>query len=220
MQRFFKGVLSIVEQLGCEIFQTLCIGCKVPSLSLLCAQCISFSPLPLIPDSETQSALKYEEPWRSVLHEVKFHRQKACLSHFERAIDECDFSWIPPDTTVVPVPLHWLAFHKRGFNQSDWLARNVSKRTGLTYEGEKLWKTRATPPQSSLGGTARKTNLLDSLTWGSKHSPKRVLIVDDVLTTGATIKACREVLKKTGSQEVFAWTLFRATPPSRQILLP
>ncbi|MFM8269660.1 MAG: ComF family protein [Pseudomonadota bacterium] len=113
---------------------------------------------------------------------------------------------------MIPVPLSQVRFNERGFNQSEWLARQMSKRTQLKIEIKGLKKTRETSPQSTLSRSERQKNLVGAFSWNPKRpAPERVCLIDDVLTTGSTLEACKSALQKAGVKEIFAWTLFEAT---------
>ncbi len=110
---------------------------------------------------------------------------------------------VPPPTVVVPVPLHWLRRFHRGYNQSAAIARGVA--TGLSLPcANPLRRVRATPYQTARSATERAANVRDAfrLRVGAVVRGERVLLVDDVLTTGATADACAGVLLATGAAQV------------------
>lgn len=112
---------------------------------------------------------------------------------------------------VMPVPLHKNRLRKRGFNQSLLLARFLSKRLSIRLDYSSLRRVRHTEHQTGLKPDEREKNVAGAfaLVAGADLSGRRVLLVDDVYTTGATIKECSKVLKRAGS-EVYAITLARA----------
>jgi len=122
----------------------------------------------------------------------------------------------PPDLmkegwhTVVPVPLHWLRRWRRGFNQADVLARAIGRRYGLPVQRHCLARVRATPPQRG-DAAARRRNVRDA--FGVRRPQRiagtRVLLVDDVFTTGATANACAAALRDAGAAAVGVFTLAR-----------
>lgn len=111
---------------------------------------------------------------------------------------------------VVPVPLHQARQNFRGFNQSAALGQLLSKKIGLGY-CEALKRTRFTKPQVGLKSWQRKANIKNafSLAVDSSLSTVSVLLIDDVWTTGSTLKECCYVLKRGGAQKVWAITLAR-----------
>lgn len=112
---------------------------------------------------------------------------------------------------VIPVPLHWWRENNRGFNQSNLLGQILSKKLGLEYL-EGLKRIRYTRPQTKLKDKQRRQNIRGVFEISSDYtlSPKPyTLLIDDVWTTGSTLKECCNVLKKAGVQKVWALTLAR-----------
>ncbi len=111
---------------------------------------------------------------------------------------------LPRQAAIVPVPLHVRRFRERGFNQSDLIAKALSKLTNLPV-AHLLRRVRYTPPQAKLSAQARAKNIIgamqsaDTQTW-----PRAVILVDDVITTGSTIAECAAVLRQHGVRTVIA----------------
>ncbi len=196
-------------------FQAECLGCRRRSDRSLCTGCGGFSFESTLPGAWTQSALRFQEPWRSVLHAIKYERCGSLLRLFDPVIQIQNFDYIGECVTLIPIPLHLSTYAKRGFNQSEFLAKRLARRGVGRFEPDRLIKQRATPPQSTLGREERKRNLNDSFQWFGRRRPvpEAVLLVDDVLTTGATLDAASAVLLRAGVRRVYRWTLFRASSP-------
>lgn len=111
---------------------------------------------------------------------------------------------------IVPVPLHWWRSNERGFNQSAEIGQILSKKLGLDY-AEALKRTRYTKPQVKLKGSARRQNIHNAFALSPNYQlpATNYLLIDDVWTTGSTLKECCYVLKKAGVQKVWAITLAR-----------
>lgn len=111
---------------------------------------------------------------------------------------------------VVPVPLHWFRQNDRGFNQSALIGQILSKRLGLDY-CEALKRTRFTRSQTKLKIFQRKKNIKNAFSLDSRLSTlvSNILLIDDVWTTGSTIKECCKILKQHGAAKVWALTLAR-----------
>ena len=110
---------------------------------------------------------------------------------------------------VVPVPLHWFRENDRGFNQSALIGQLLSKNLGLDY-CEALKRTRFTRSQTKLKVFQRKKNIKGAFALSSDLVPSSsILLIDDVWTTGSTMKECCRVLKQNGSSRVWALTLAR-----------
>ena len=111
---------------------------------------------------------------------------------------------------LVPVPLHWTRRWQRGFNQAEVLAQAVGRRHGIPVLRRALVRMRATPPQQG-DVTARRRNVGDAFVVASpaRVAGRRLLLVDDVFTTGATADACARVLLRAGAADVGILTLAR-----------
>lgn len=110
---------------------------------------------------------------------------------------------------IIPVPLHIKRLRERGFNQSLLLANAIGKRKGISVAPFILKRTRWTEPQVNLTGKERRVNVKGAFEVCGDVSGKRILVVDDVYTTGATVSECSKVLKRSGAKEVCVFTLSR-----------
>lgn len=114
------------------------------------------------------------------------------------------------DWVVTPVPLHWTRKNWRGFNQAELLARLFAEKMGLEYK-DLLKRVKITKPQVGQEASKRRENIKGafSLTDNSNLLPVNCLLIDDVWTTGATLKECCYILKRGGAKKVWALTLAR-----------
>jgi ComF family protein len=111
---------------------------------------------------------------------------------------------------LVPMPLHWIRRWRRGFNQSELLALALKRRTGIPVACA-LRRKKSTPPQAGLTRAERRVNVAGAFDVRKRKSVegKHVLLVDDIMTTGATASACAAVLKRAGARRVSVLTLAR-----------
>jgi ComF family protein len=117
-----------------------------------------------------------------------------------------------PVDVMIPVPLHIRRLRERGFNQAFLLVRELSKRTGIPYEGRALKKIKDTPVQIALKKRERKKNLTGAFQVKNQEAiqGKAVVLVDDVYTTGATVNECSRTLLRAGAERVAVLTVARA----------
>lgn len=112
---------------------------------------------------------------------------------------------------IVPMPLHWRKRLQRGFNQAELLAKVVSRRSGVGITNA-LRRRKQTDPQAGLTRSQRRTNVAGAFEVSRREQVegRHVLLIDDVLTTGATAGACAAALKRAGARRVTLLTLARA----------
>jgi ComF family protein len=128
-----------------------------------------------------------------------------------RTMAECLEEWAPPAAALVPVPLTGARRRSRGYNQSEMLARELSRLSGLPVATGVLIRRKAAPPQARAADeAARRANVADAFAVrqrGPVAGP--LLLVDDVMTSGATLDACARTLRRVGYGPVYALTFAR-----------
>ena len=112
---------------------------------------------------------------------------------------------------VIPLPLATGRLRERGFNQSSLLAQRVAKMLAIKFNARGMLRVRDTPPQTGLSREARLKNVRGAFDCGHRLDGQRVALVDDVMTTGATLSEAAKTLKKAGAAHVSAWVIARAT---------
>jgi ComF family protein len=119
--------------------------------------------------------------------------------------------WQLPVDLVVGVPLHPSREKKRGYNQSDLLAHHFCERVNLADDKKALQRVRNTSPQVGLKANERVTNVANAfVAERSRVAGKHILLIDDVCTTGSTLKAGAEALMAAGARQVSGYCLARA----------
>jgi ComF family protein len=157
----------------------------------------------------------YREPLDAVIQGLKFRRLDYLGRHLAVAIADGLGEALDGFDGVVPVPLHWRRHLTRGYNQAERIARPLAGRLGLPLIPA-LRRSRPTPPQTSLGKTGRLANLRRAFRVPRPGTVRglRLLLVDDVATTGATLDAAAAVLQRAGAGGVTAVVAAR-TPSFR-----
>lgn len=119
-----------------------------------------------------------------------------------------------PDA-LVPVPLTWRRRRQRGFNQAALISRDISRRLGVPLASRRLRRIRDAAPQQTLSRSARQRNLRGAFAASSMSGS--VAIVDDVMTTGATLRACTNAVLEAGATEVHVWAIARTVDGLPQV---
>jgi len=208
-----------------------CVGCERRSSDVLCCGC--FDALPEVGEpvcgrcglptafatfvcegcknvdfgfEGARAPLRYEGVGKEIVHAIKYRGYKKVVGRLAvplmvRALGARRFD------AVVPVPLHRSRLRKRGFNQAELLARGVAERINAGVS-DTLEVVRSTRDQVELSAAQRRANVAGAYRAGGPLRG-RVLLIDDVFTTGATMSACAATLTRAGAREVHALSLCR-----------
>lgn len=193
-----------------------------------CGECLTDPPS----YDQTVAAIAYQQEAMLLLQQLKFHHQlvysKVAGQILVRTLQQVCFAiscenpvpgLVPvmgervfntkPDV-IIPVPLHWKRQIKRGFNQSAEIGRYVAKAFQIPMQQKFIKRAKHTQAQSGLTGEKREQNLKNAFLVNSKMAvPKHVAIIDDVVTTGATVNAMARCLKQAGVEWVDVWCVAR-----------
>ncbi len=156
-----------------------------------------------------RAALAYADPVRQVVLTLK-HGDGTHLARVMAAqMLRVGTGWFGPDALIVPVPLHRWRLWKRGYNQAALIAHALAKRTGAAMAVDALVRIRSTSASGAMGREARYANVAGAFRVARPVAGKRVVLVDDVLTSGATGEACAAALKLAGAASVNLLTFAR-----------
>lgn len=198
------------------LFPPVCSVCDEPGEAFCDACRTQIREVP--PDAEPIEGLEvaslglHEGPLRTAVLQLKFGRRTRLarpLGELLGALLETRGErWIPD--ALVPVPMHWTRRLERGFNQSELLASWAGRTAGIPV-ARALRRVRRTRPQVGLSGAERRRNLRDAFRAapGGRLAGLRLVLVDDVCTTGTTLRLCAATLRRAGAAEVFALTCSR-----------
>jgi ComF family protein len=183
-----------------------CRICALPissTYSDICGQCLKQTP----PFSQVINYGLYEGVLAEAINQFKFHGIRRLSKPLGTILLDLE---IPKMDGIIPVPLSRKGLHKRGFNQSLLVARVIAKKTGIPLFMDTLLKKRETLPQVGLSAHDRSVNLKNAFKAAGNIRGMHLLLIDDVMTTGATVTECSRELLKAGAEEVIVLTLARA----------
>jgi len=148
---------------------------------------------------------------REAVHALKYQGVSAVAEVMAREMAECLEEWAPQAAALLPVPLTGARRRSRGYNQSEMLARELSRLSGLPVETGLLVRRRGAPPQArAVDEAARRANVAEAFAVRQRDPlPGPLLLVDDVMTSGATLDACARALRGAGHGPVYALTFGR-----------
>jgi len=177
-----------------------------------CAACLA-QPSPV---DQMRAAVAYGEIARSLALRLKYGRKTALAATMARFM-AVHLEEYPPDSIMMPVPLHRRRLWGRGFNQAVLIARALAKMKGLSFDCQTLVRTRATPPLKAMSLAQRRRTVSGAfaLAAGREVKGRTIILVDDVLTTGSTASACARMLKRAGAERVELISWARVVRPAQ-----
>jgi len=194
-----------------------CAVCALPLSGVVpdgwcCAACRAHPPA----FDRLLALWSYEPPLDAVIQALKFRRLDYLGRHLGEAVAARWSAEVGEADLVVPVPLHWRRQLSRGYNQAERIARAIARAADLPLVSA-LGRRRAGPPQSTLGREERRKNLRSAfrIRRAARIHGRRIVLVDDVATTGATLEAAAAVLRQNGAAAVLAVVAGRTPGGSR-----
>ncbi len=197
-----------------------CFSCGIPLIvsdeggenpGLKCADCLTDPP----PFECARSSLVYDDASRKLILGFKHADQTYAVKTFVPWLVRAGADFWAADPLLVPVPLHRWRILRRRYNQAAILAQGLARETTLTCIPDLLLRTRATPKQAHMKVKEREKNVHKAFAINERHADqlkgRAVVLVDDVMTTGATVRECAEVLLKAGASSVSVLTIARVT---------
>ena len=199
---------------GCHGDLPLLAGPRCPVCSIRnptgerCGRCVGEQPF----FDRVIAAFNYEFPVNVLVQGLKYRAHLACARPLAAGLADLLDNEPDPDL-VMPMPLAGTRLAQRGFNQSMELARHIAAEFGLSVSVNICRRTREGPPQTELPWKQRASNIRNAFECVGDVNGKSVAVVDDVLTTGATLNELARTLKRRGAREVIGWVAARTPAP-------
>ena len=200
------------------ISEPLCYRCGRPftdemnlksGVKQLCGACLK-EKHPLF--AMRRSAFLYDDESKKLILDFKFKDKTYSAETLANMLYGAGSDiWSENPDLIVPVPVHWKRLLKRRYNQSALLVKYLSLKTSVPADYSSLIRKQNTIPQVQLTGVARRRNLRQAFAvkYPQNIKGKKVVLIDDVETTGSTLNECAKVLKKAGAAKIYALTLAR-----------
>jgi ComF family protein len=197
----------------CAINAPCCPRCALPleTPAPLCGECLERAP----PFASAWVPYRYGHPLDLLEARFKFRNDLAAGRVLaDLMVERAGIDRPERPAALVAVPLHVSRLRERGYNQAWEIAKALSAALGIPLAGDLLVRTRATAAQTGLDAAARRRNLQGAFVVADARAlPDHVALIDDVMTTGATLRECARALRRAGIARVDAWALARAPQP-------
>jgi ComF family protein len=196
----------------------LCARCGMPfeqnvGEGALCGGCIGRPP----EFARARAVFRYDERSRQLVLGFKHGDRLHGAPAFGKWMARAGAALLADASVIAPVPLHWTRLFGRRYNQSALLAAALARESGVPHLPDLLIRRRRTPSQGRLNAAERRRNMRGAFALNKRFAGRlegrRVLLVDDVFTTGATVGACARILLKAGAAGVDVLTLARVVRP-------
>ena len=197
------------------LFGASCVTCGIPlpeatAPESVCPVCLAHAPH----YRSMRAALAYDDMSKPMVLSMKHGARKDGVGVFANWMVAA--AAFPHEADcVIPVPLHWTRLWARGYNQAGWLAQAIAWRIHKPYAPLAVLRKRRTPSQNGLSSVGRTRNVEGAFAVAQDVTGKRILLVDDVYTTGATLNACAKVLMKAGAASVDGVAMARVVRASQ-----
>lgn len=183
-----------------------------------CAACLRRPPL----YDRARAVMRYDEGARRLIVGLKHRDRTEGARAFASWMARSGAELIRQSDVIAPVPLHWTRLIRRRYNQAALLSQALTKLSGKPLIADLLVRTRRTPSQGGLDAAERRANVRAAMAVRRRREAavagKQILLVDDVLTTGATADSCAQALRKAGARAVLVLVLARVVRPERHAI--
>ena len=196
----------------------MCACCGYPFAfeeggSALCGACLREPP----PWDRARAAFRYDDRSRALILAFKYRDRIDAAKAFGQWMARAGEELLADADLLAPVPLHWTRLFSRRYNQAALLARSIAKTTGIPVAATALVRRRRTPPQTGLDRAGRRRNMRGAFAVPPRQARRlegrRIVLIDDVRTTGATAGGCVAAFRDAGAASVDVLTLARVVAP-------
>lgn len=202
--------VKIIDFVFNVVFPPKCCVCGTIGDDAFCQKCVS--QIKYIPHTAgtTASVAVYDGVIKKAIKKLKFNKKKQLAPVLSKIM--LNNARITDFDAIIPVPLHKTRSKVRGFNQSELLAKDISVFYKMPILTDILVRVKNTSPQFGLKKGERHANIQGAfaVTGADKITGKKILLIDDILTTGATLNECKNELLSAGAERVMAYTLSKA----------
>jgi len=222
-----NNIRNFKEQFLSIIYPKVCFGCKKqlePSCKIyLCVDCYNklqsqMKPGESIPHfhfSRNYTASFYEGLVKDAICSIKYNDNTYLAETLAQLMIDYSLKYIQLEKidAIAQIPLHWRKKRERGFNQSLLLAVKIGSSLNIPVIKKSVLRTKYTPSQIELSGKMRLSNVkgVFKAIKPNNFRGRRILLIDDVFTTGATLNECSKVIMEAGAKDIWAFTATKAT---------
>lgn len=182
-----------------------CPVCASPGSGEVCGQCLQHPPH----FTRSIAALDYHFPVDKLVQAYKYHQQLALARLFGTLLSQAVHNQARPDI-LLPMPLHPTRLRERGFNQAHEIAKRIGTTLNLPATPSLARRVVNTASQATLDWDARKKNMKGAFACDHPLAGQHIALVDDVMTSGATLNELSKTLKRAGAGEISVWVVARA----------
>lgn len=200
----------LIDFISNVVFPPKCCVCGTIGDDAFCPKCILKIKYITYYNGSTASVAAYEGVIKKAIKKLKFNKKKRLAPALAKIMtDNLPFKDFD---IIIPVPLHKTRSKGRGFNQSELLAKDISNLYKVPILTDILIRVKNTAPQFGLKKGQRHSNIKGAFAVNDafKITERKILLVDDILTTGATVNECKNDLLAAGAKRVFVYTLSKA----------
>lgn len=190
-----------------------CPLCLLPTKdSRVCGNCLKNHPVWTRAIAALQYAFPVDAMIRSLKYQENLNLAPILANLLIAKINKC-----PPPDAIIPVPLHPTRLQERGYNQALEISRHLSKQMNVPLLPRACVRTKDTPSQTELSWKKRQTNMRNAFECTTSLVHKHVALLDDVMTSGATLNELAKAVHKQGAIEISLWVIARAIPSTALI---